>query len=123
MPTISLKDATSNRPGTPPRLPNLPTVQEDPITKWQKAMLKLANPMWTDGATSRPMWTPREFNTFERLVNMTCSHIHTERLKGKFWLQNFQRKHGKEKCDMMMAELRRLDEQEWFKDASKRKGS
>lgn len=74
-------------------------------------------------ATFTPMWTAQEFRTFDRLQAMSCSHIHDERKRGALWLKNFVDKHGKEKCDMMLAEVRRRAEQDWFKDSHKRKGA
>jgi hypothetical protein len=120
---ISLKDAVSHRPGesrSPLRMP-----VEDPTSRRIRDVCNLPAPMWTDDdkIIVRSMWTPKEFHTFERLTAMCCSHIHTERLKGKHWLENFKHKHGREKCDMMLAELRRRDEQAWFADEKKRKGS
>lgn len=61
------------------------------------------------------MWTPEEFRTFRHLVERCMSPRLTERAEADVWLRRFKEKHGQDKCQMMMDEIRRLDEVAWFK--------
>jgi hypothetical protein len=67
-------------------------------------------------------WTAEEFRTYRYLMDVVYTgHAAgvkvdaTTKANCDVFLQRFVQKHGKEKCDMMLDELRRLDEQSWFK--------
>lgn len=80
----------------------------------------LPPPMWTEPVvTVKPMWTAAEFRTYERLTAIVCSPVISEAAQARVWLAKFKEKHGLEKCDMMMAEIRRRDAAEWFKENQK----
>ena len=112
--TISLKDALDHRPGSD-RTPLNPNRSSGTSTISEKIVTTLADPTWWTGSWScTPMWTAQEFRTFERLTAMACSHLCRDRSRGKYWLEGFKKKHGHAKCSMMLDELRRRDEHEWF---------
>lgn len=89
----------------------------------------LASPLQRQARTTDPrvvvsaMWTPAEYRTYERLTAMVCAPVISERARAQVWLKKFVEKHGKDKCEMMLAEIRRRDEVEWFKDKMRTKGA
>jgi hypothetical protein len=68
----------------------------------------------------RPMWTEADFRTFDFLTQMVCAGDPKSRAQYAKWLDDFKRKHGAEKCDMMLAEIRRRDAQAYFKGKEER---
>ena len=68
--------------------------------------------------TCTPMWEASDLRTFSHLVDMVAHPSPgVDRILAQSWLDNFKRKHGVEKCDMMLAELRRRDAAAWFKNS------
>lgn len=70
--------------------------------------------------TSYALWTAAEFRTYRHLLDRVMSPVTSEAASGRVWLRRFQEKHGKEVCDMMLAEVRRLDAAEYFKAKEKK---
>jgi hypothetical protein len=119
----SLKDALRERPGAiqgqgqgTPRLRAL----QDPRSWTKDTIVRRASPPAT---VCNDFWTAKEFRTFERLTAMVCEPGMEARARARLWLKNFIDKHGKDKCDMMLAEIRRRDEQEWFADKHRTRGA
>lgn len=128
--TVSLKDAVKIRP-------------DEPRFMSERDRVHYANPrnklpaMWTgqpsrrrepsvqiaDAVVSTPFWRPEDFRTFKGLTEMACARDPVMREQAAGWLRDFQRKHGVEKCDMMLGELRRQDAEVWFADKHKLKGA
>ena len=137
--TVSLKDALRERPSDAYRLASGASREVVPYTQWTgTAQRALTDPTWEGRKKSRldkldkaaaqltivkPFWTAAEFRSFERLSAMVCDPAMDVRQRARTWLKDFIDKHGKEKCDMMLAELRRRDELEWFKDGNRTKGA
>ena len=48
-------------------------------------------------------WTPAEIKEFDRLIDMSESPNHVQRITGRLDLNAFIKLHGKEKCDAMWA--------------------
>ena len=112
----SLLDALRERPGD---IPGTTRVYR-PLVSSPSPLRQLPPPMWTDNAvTVRPLWTPAEYRTYERLTAISCSPVISEAAQARVWLKKFVEKHGREKCAMMMAEIRRRDAAEWFKENQK----
>lgn len=126
--TVSMKDALKMRPGA----------SEDPFTRDKKGRVNGWQASFPLRAQDRlpeltyqpqplvictPMWKPEDFRAFRGLCDMVCSPDIETRMNAQAWLAQFKRKHGAEKCDMMLAEIRRLDADAWFKDKSKLKGA
>lgn len=131
----SLKDALRKRPGADEDMVQraLSTVKQWTGTTWvSRAELHDGNPKNkrrsqrhkdTSDVICTPMWTAAEFRTFDRLTLMSCSGNQGERTRAKEWLKRFTDKHGDEICSMMLAEIRRRDEQAWFKDKNRTRGA
>lgn len=113
--TVSMKNALRQRPGSsggtterlsagaPTRTYPAPRVRQDA------------------SVICSPYWTPEEFRTFRYLTSVVYTGAAADvavdgrtRADAAVFLKRFTEKHGKEKCDMMMAELRRLDAAAWF---------
>lgn len=54
-------------------------------------------------------FTQREFDRFDYLTDKCCSKNQMRRIEGRLALTKFIDVHGKEKCDLMWTELRRID--------------
>jgi len=103
--------------------PGGPRALQDPRSGkgWNKdTVVRAANP---PAVACRDFWTAKEFRTFERLTAMVCEPDMQARQRARRWLEDFVKKHGKDKCDMMLAEIRRRDEQEWFSEKSRTRGA
>lgn len=59
--------------------------------------------------TEATIWTQEEFKTFEKLVNGTSSRYQITRIEARLDMDLFVKKHGKEKCDAMFAEITKND--------------
>jgi hypothetical protein len=115
--TVSLKDALRERPGTS---------SYDPAS-WEKRKGSVllpghhyptvvqAKPKQAPAVVSHDMWTVQEFRTFRALCDMAYSTINDPRSRhdANVYLKRFIEQHTKSKCDMMMAEIRRLDSIAW----------
>jgi hypothetical protein len=131
--TPSLKDALRRRPGEPEGQ----SVRTGPSSRlymdWQRlndstrAFLHNSNPKNKVQAEPvvicRPMWTAAQYRTYERLTAMVCSPVISERARAQVWLRKFEEKNGKELCGMLLAEIRRRDADEWFKDKNRTRGA
>lgn len=112
--TVSMKDALRQRPG----LPEGPSEGKQAVRRAMDSISHLPkNVLTLDGprVICTPMWEPAEYRAFERLTVMVCAPSMPERMRATGWMRTFIEKHGKEKCDMMLAEIRRRDAAEWFK--------
>jgi hypothetical protein len=116
--TVSLKDALRERPGSR---------REAPRASWAKQVAAATTgsrqPHAGTAVTCSPFWTPEEFRTFRYLTDVVyhgaASGVQSDprsRADAAVYLKRFTEKQGKEKCDMMLAELRRLDAAAWFKE-------
>lgn len=106
---VSLKQATRERPGRSEGA----LVRNAPS---QLAMGKARTPVQGQlDITVCALWTAAEFRTFRHLMDRVMSPVISEKASGEVWLRRFKEKHGNEICEMMLAELRRQDELEWFK--------
>lgn len=112
--SISMKEALRRRPDEAPG----PNYRREAVSRAMGSVVHLPkNVLTLDGprVICTPMWTAAEFRAYERLTVMVCAPSMPERMRAMGWLRVFQEKHGKEKCDMMLAEIRRRDAAEWFK--------
>jgi len=135
----SLRDAVRQRPGTSEgetiTQRALSTIRHWDGTTWvgpggtplTRSEIHNANPRNKKRAKDlvivQDMWTAADFRTFDRLSAMACSSLQSDRQRGKDWLDRFIKKHGREKCDMMLAEIRRRDEVEWFSERHRTRGA
>lgn len=130
---VSLKEALRERPGKPGRLSQGYTKADaalisrrhtkadaDWIVSRAVASLNAYRPQLI---TCRPMWEEADFRTYANLLEMVIHPTDgVPTIMAQSWLDGFKRKHGVEKCDMMLAELRRRDAQAFF-DKKQRNGS
>jgi len=118
MVTVSLKDALKFRPDGV-------TSYERVLRQNPKSKVSRLPAIWRGEASviCTPMWRPEDMRTFAFLTAMVCDADPKTRDQARTWLEQFQRKHGAEKCDMMLAELRRRDEEAWFADKVKLRGA
>lgn len=70
-------------------------------------------------ANENRQWTSAMLRTFDRLSAMCCSHLLSDRARGKVWLEKFIEKHGRHTCDAMLQELRKRDAEAWFAKAKR----
>lgn len=54
-------------------------------------------------------WAPEDLSAFEKLVDNTSSRDQLTRISARLDMQKFIEQHGKEKCDVMFAELTKND--------------
>lgn len=112
--TVSLKDALRERPGR----------SEQPRGtdgRWGTSSTVKRMPFVNNEVICTPYWTEQEFRTFRHLTDMVYNNIGDPRSRADaaVWLKRFTEQHGKDKCDLMLGELRRLDAIAWF---GKKKG-
>jgi len=50
-------------------------------------------------------WTKEEITEFDRLIEDVSSQNQLSRISGRFGMQDFVNRHGKEKCDAMWLHL------------------
>lgn len=112
--TVSLKDALRERPGSPAGHPRQGGGK-------QVAAGGSRQPRTTPAVTCSPFWTPEEFRTFRYLTDVVYNGSSSgvacdprSRADAAVYLKRFTEKQGKEKCDMMLAELRRQDAAAYF---------
>lgn len=113
--TVSLKDALRERPGSPRALPRATGGKQ--IAEGGDRRQPLSSPT----VICSPFWTPEEFRTFRYLTDVvyhgSSSGVDCDprsRADAAVYLKRFTEKQGKEKCDMMLGELRRLDALAWY---------
>lgn len=113
--TVSLKDALRDRPGSPRGTSRTDGGKQVAARAGTRAHI---SPV----VTCSPFWTPEEFRTFRYLTDVVYHGASSgvdcdprSRADAAVYLKRFTEKQGKEKCDMMLAELRRLDAATWFK--------
>jgi hypothetical protein len=119
---ISLKDALRERPtesggplsrGAPKR------TYENGESITQRALRAVKSYNTNYPVTCQAMWDAATFRTFEFLTDMLTSPDPKERDQGKKWYEDFERKHGLQKCTMMLNESRRRAQQNWYADKTK----
>lgn len=116
MPTVSMKDALRHRPGSPEG-------HSRTGGGGQVTVPGSRQPRASAAVTCSPFWTESEFRTFRYLTDMVYTGCAAgvkadprSRADAAVYLKRFTDQQGKEKCDMMLAELRRLDATAWFND-------
>ncbi len=127
--TVSLKEALKIRPDAP--MSERDRVHyADPRNKlpavWTGQPNRRREPFYVPPnhvVICTPFWKPEDFRTFKGLTEMICSRDPVLREQAAGWLRDFKHKHGAEKCDMMLAELRRQDVEAWFADKHKLRGA
>lgn len=127
--TVSLKDALKQRPESKQPLHHVRAVLDkiDRLAAQKGRSLTIvtgngrsapAERKYYGGSTPTvictPMWRPEDFRTFDNLTAMSCSPSAVDQAMAEDLIRQFVRKHGVDKCDMMLAEIRRRDAQVWF---------
>ena len=59
---------------------------------------------------AKPVYTAGELRKFDRLTLLMSSRDQVTRIEARFAVQDFEKKHGKAKCEAMFAVLKARDE-------------